>query len=112
MKAILGTAFLIVFAGCATNLPKHDFAGTWKMRLAEPYVYYLRIYPNGAAAIWPSPPDGETSWTKLDGDYLVFHYDPPLRDPRLSRRGPLLLMHDNVSTEVFDRMADDIEPPK
>ncbi|HZJ15181.1 MAG TPA: hypothetical protein VFD27_09040 [Chthoniobacteraceae bacterium] len=81
------------------------------MRLPATY-YYLRVYPDGRAAIWPSPPDGATSWTKLSGDSLEFGYQRPLNNPRLSRRGALLVMHNDNGSDVFDRTPHEIEPPK
>ena len=80
----------------------------------EPRRYYLRIYPNGRVAQWPSPPDDGTAWTRLKGEEVEFGYRPPLSNPHLNIRGANLIMSGS-SPEVtgcsFSRIVPDLEPP-
>ena len=101
---ILGSVFL---SGCMMVGREPSFVGTWKM---ADEVYFLRIYPDSQAAIWPSPLDGETGWTTFRGGKLAFGDRPPLHDPTLSFRGSALVMHTNVADRVFRRVPD-ITPP-
>ncbi len=74
--------------------------------------YYLRVYPDGKAAMWPTPPDGETSWTTVREGTLAFGYQPPLHDPRLFFQGSVLMMHTSTGNSAFDEVPGGIEPPK
>ena len=71
--------------------------------------YYLRIYSDGWVAQWPNPV-GTTAWLRIEGRTLAWGYRPPLQQPTLLRRGRLLIMHDNTSERMFDRVRD-FEPP-
>ena len=105
--ALVSSALLL---GCVTVPRARQFVGTWKVREGGPY--YLRVYRDGHVAIWPSPPDGRAGWTTLHGDTLALGYEPPLHDPTLRRRGAFLVMDTNVSSRSFDRLANDLEPPR
>lgn len=102
--------FAVLLGACVAARPSGPFVGTWKMRDRGPGAYYLRIYPEGQAVVWPSPPDGEPDWTVLQKSTLRFGSKPPLHDPTLSRRGRLLVMHTNVGESLFDRTRTDLEP--
>ena len=79
----------------------------------EPGQYYLRIYPDGRVAQWPSPPNDETSWTRLSGNTIEYGYNPPLSNPRLGIRDNKLIMSNSDAGVVgrsFTRVIPDIEP--
>jgi hypothetical protein len=97
----------VFLTGCQTTERELRFVGTWKMADG---AYFLRLYPDGRAAIWPSPPDGRTGWTQFKNGTLFLGYRPPLRDPSLSIRGSSLIMHTNVADRVFHSVPD-ITPP-
>lgn len=81
----------------------------------EPGQYFLRVYPDGRVAQWPSPPRDETVWTRLKGVEIEFGYRPPLSNPRLNIRGANLIMSGStpgVAGRSFSRIVPDIEPPK
>jgi hypothetical protein len=107
---LLAAVGLSSICGCATLQKQSPYGGTWKMRDVAPASYYLRIYSNGWVAQWPNPV-GNTAWSRINGNTLAWRYLPPLKQPTLTRRGPLLIMHDNVSDRVFDKVSDFDPPP-
>jgi hypothetical protein len=112
MRKALLLSTVILFSGCAARSLERQFVGTWRMRDSN---YLLRIYPDGRVAQWPSPPYGHTAWTSINGNTLNFGYTPPLPNPQLTRRGPLLVMHGThgaVKESIFDKVRNDLVPPK
>ncbi len=111
MKPSLVALCLLPLVSCTAMKRETRFVGTWKMRDVSPIDYYLRIYPDGWVAQWPNPAE-TTAWARLCGETLAWGYQAPLHDPTLSLCGSLLVMRDNVSDKVFDRLSDEVEPPK
>jgi len=109
MRTLIVTVCVSVLAGCVTAPIDSRCVGTWRQSQHGPY---LRIYSDGRAVCWPTPPDGGTAWTTFKNGVIDYHYQAPLHNPVLSRRGRLLVMKTNVGEQLFDRNPNDLEPPK
>jgi len=94
----------MMFASCASHEADHDpLVGTWR----EGDRYYLRIYPDGRVAQWPSPPEGEVSWSRHSNGELLWGREGSLeRNPRVERQGDELVMKTTPGAMVLRRVPD------
>jgi hypothetical protein len=98
----------LMAVSCAVRESNSDsLVGTW--RSAD--QYYLRIYPDGKVAQWPSPPEGEVSWSRYsDGELLWGQESTYQRNPRVERSGDDLVMKTSSGKMVLNLITPDLQP--
>jgi hypothetical protein len=94
----------MIVASCASHEADHDpLVGTW----LEGDRYYLRIYPDRRVAQWPSPPEGEVSWSRHSNGELFWGREGSFeRNPRVERQGNDLVMKTSLGAMVLRRVPD------
>jgi hypothetical protein len=105
LLCVLPAAFL---ASCTTKL-ESNCIGTWAMNSIAPSRYYLRVYPDGRVAQWPSPPDGKVSWSRLRGNELLWGLGME-GNPRIFSKGAELNMWTASGTQTLSRLSAELEP--
>jgi len=101
--------FLGFCVSSCTICEKGKFSGTWAKLDIAPSHYYLRIYPDGKVAQWPSPPDGDVSWSHLNGNELLWNYGYG-GNPRIYQKGNKLIMKTSTSSQTLYRFPSNLEP--
>lgn len=108
MIRIFFAGFCILLAACG-GLPKQadPFVGTW---CNFQNGYYLRVYPDGRVAQWPSPLEGAVSWSSHKNGELQWRYLPPLKNPVIRMRGRDLVIDMTQKEMPMERLEPDLEP--
>jgi hypothetical protein len=130
MKTLLRATVVsvVVLAGCVgtstTVSSKHPgLVGTWKWISMDQEIvkspFYIRYYPDGAAATWPAPRGwSDTNGVSrgryhLEGQFLVLETGQGKDDPRTRMKvtGDELVLVSNESNRlVYHRVVPDLEP--
>jgi hypothetical protein len=107
MKSVFAAVCMLLGACAWIPKDRDPFVGTW---VNVSHGYYLRVYPDGQVAQWPSPPDGEVSWSRHKDGELQWNYLPQLRNPVLHRSGRGLTIDMNSHDMTMVRVESELEP--